>query len=264
MADRVTKTRPPQRAASGSRNGHPTVGPGRRLLAVLTAFAEPATPMSAEEISERLSIPRSTVYRFLTLLREFDLVEESVGGKCQLGPAAVTLGYAARATANLDQMWRPAMQAIADESRESVLVLRRMSTHAVCIDRIESQHPVRLSFEIGRVMPLHTGAGAKLLLSETDDHFIDEYEKGQVPAAHRKALRQDIDQIRQRGWSESHSEVDPGIWAVAFPLLNSKDRHYCITVALPEYRATDELKEQVTRLLDVQTKELRQRFAQMH
>lgn len=241
------------------------VGPGRRLLAVLTAFTEPAEPLTAEEISARLSIPRSTVYRFLALLREFGLVEDGSDGRCQLGPAAVTLGYAAKVTAVLDEVWRPTMNSIAQESRESVLVLRRMGTHAVCVDRAESQHPVRLSFEVGRVMPLHTGAGPKLMLAETDDDFVRSYLKNHVPVAvERRVLREDIELIRSRGWSESQSEVDPGIWAVAVPLMISKDRHYCITVALPEYRATSDVKQQLTKLLDDRTTELRRRLTQMH
>jgi DNA-binding IclR family transcriptional regulator len=254
----------PSEKSSDVPGNPPAIGPGRRLLAVLTVFTDPAKPLNAEEISERLSIPRSTVYRFLALLREFDLVEDSADGRCQLGPAAVTLGYAARATANLDDMWRPAMSAIAEQSGESVLVLRRMGTHAVCVDRIESRHPVRLSFEIGRVMPLHTGAGAKLLLSETDDDFVDEYQKSHVPTGQRRNLKEDLKLIRERRRSESQSEVDPGIWAVAVPLMNSKDRHYCITVALPEYRASAEVKDEVTKLLDEGTAELRGRLAQMH
>ena len=80
----------------------------------------------------------------------------------QLGPKAIMMGYVARSTVDLADIWRPGLEQLAGASRETALVMRRIGDAAVCVDRVECDHPVRLSFDVGKAMPLHTGAGAKV------------------------------------------------------------------------------------------------------
>jgi hypothetical protein len=63
------------------------------------------------------------------------------------------LGYIARSTLDLSDIWRLGLEQLATSSCETALVLRRITDAAVCVDRVECDHPVRLSFDVGKAMP---------------------------------------------------------------------------------------------------------------
>lgn len=207
-----------------------------RALCLLDQFTAERPTHSVDQLSQLSGVPRSTVYRLLTLLRAHQLVEQAGDNRYQLGPRAITMGYVARSMTDVADIWRPALVKLAAETAETALVMRRVGDSAVCIDRIECDHPVRLSFEVGRTMPLHAGAGAKVILAYSPDDLRARYLSQAVPAAARKRLATELDQIRALGWAESNAEVDQGIWAVAAPVHGSGDRLHAISVALPQYR----------------------------
>ena len=209
----------------------------QRLLTLLDQFSTERPTHTVEDLSEAIGVPRSTVYRLVSLLKAYELLEQAGESKYQLGPKAIMMGYVARSTVDLADIWRPGLERLAGVSRETALVLRRIGDAAVCIDRIECDHPVRLSFDVGKAMPLHTGAAAKVLLAGSPGELRDRYIEAAVPPEHRGRLRAELESIAIRGWGESHAEVDPGIWAVAAPILADRDgRCLAISVAVPEYR----------------------------
>ena len=209
----------------------------QRLLTLLDQFSTERPAHTVEGLSEAIGVPRSTVYRLVSLLKAYELLEQAGESKYQLGPKAIMMGYVARSTVDLADIWRPGLEQLAGASRETALVLRRIGDAAVCIDRVECDHPVRLSFDVGKAMPLHTGAGAKVLLAGSPAELRDRYVEAAVPPEHRGRLLAELESIAVRGWGESHAEVDPGIWAVAAPILADRDgRCLAISVAVPEYR----------------------------
>ena len=218
----------------------------QRLLTLLDQFSTERPAHTVEGLSEAIAVPRSTVYRLVSLLKAYELLEQAGESKYQLGPKAIMMGYVARSTVDLADIWRPGLEQLAGASRETALVLRRIGDAAVCIDRVECDHPVRLSFDVGKAMPLHTGAGAKVLLAGSPAELRDRYVEAAVPPEHRGRLLAELESIAVRGWGESHAEVDPGIWAVAAPILADRDgRCLAISVAVPEYRLEAGRREQL-------------------
>jgi DNA-binding IclR family transcriptional regulator len=227
----------PACAASAVRQAPGGTQSTQRLLTLLDQFSTERPAHTVEGLSEAIGVPRSTVYRLVSLLKAYELLEQAGESKYQLGPKAIMMGYVARSTVDLADVWRPGLEQLAVESRETALVLRRIGDAAVCVDRVECDHPVRLSFDVGKAMPLHTGAGAKVLLAGSPAELRDRYIEAAVPPEHRARLRAELESIAVRGWGESHAEVDPGIWAVAAPILADRDgRCLAISVAVPEYR----------------------------
>jgi DNA-binding IclR family transcriptional regulator len=215
----------------------------QRALVLLDQFTAQQPTHTVNQLSRLSGVPRSTVYRLLTLLRAHELIEQTGDNRYQLGPRAITMGYVARSMTDMAGLWRPALLALAAATMETALVMRRVGNSAVCVDRVECEHPVRLSFEVGRTMPLHAGAGAKVILAYSPDDMRDRYIEQAVPASGRARLRAELAQIRAQGWADSSGEVDQGIWAVAAPVSCGPDRLHAISVAMPEYRVDPERRE---------------------
>lgn len=199
------------------------------------------------EVAGLLDMPRSTTYRYLQTLRSYGLVEEDESRGFRLGSRILQLARIARAGLGLSEVALPAMREVAAKTGEAVLLTRRSGSSVVCVERIESAHPVRLTYERGHVLPVHAGASAKVLLAFSTPEEIEE-----VLATARlkrftartvtdpRTLRKQLEEIRQQGYAVTDGEVDDGVRGVAAPIMASDGRVVAgLSVAGPAFRMDD-------------------------
>ena len=141
----------------------------------------------------------------------------------------------------------PALRRLSHETGETALltVLSPARDHAVCLERVETPQPLRLSVQPGRQLPLHAGASQKALLA-----FMRADEAERIvtsPLEHLchatltdpGLLRDELAKIRTRGWASSYEETNLGVWGVAVPVVNARDEAVCaIGIAGPSPRLT--------------------------
>ncbi len=227
-----------------------------KVIAVLLAFTPERPALTAREVASITDLPESSVYRYLSVLRGFGLIESGGDGQFILGVKAISLGRVARSQYGITDIARPIIDDLAEQTGESVILVRRSQIHSVCIDRRQSRHPVALSFDIGQVTPLSTGAVSKLLLAHAPTEVQEQCIRDD-PAADRRQvdLATDLKQIRQRGYAESLGEVDPGIWGVAAPVYSWGGEVLGLSTAGPNYRL-DEADREHFRSVTVKAAEL--------
>jgi DNA-binding IclR family transcriptional regulator len=213
-------------------SAHPgTVSSGRnstadRAIDVLLLFDLRSPVLSAGEIAERLGMSRSTTYRYLQSLRASALLEEDRGGGgYRLGPRVFELARVARQGLGLSEIALPVMQELCRAVDETVLLTRRSGTRVVCVERVETTHPIRLSYERGQLLPLHAGAPSKVLLAFEDPVTFDVDALGELDRftdatiTDPTALRADLAQIKKQGYALSVGELDTGVRGVAAPIF---------------------------------------------
>lgn len=217
----------------------PGVDSARRVLQVLLMFSEDRSSFTVDEAVRHLGISTPSAYRYISLLKEMALVEEHSYSHYSLTPRVFALGRAAEAAFTLPDSVRPTLERLAMSSGETALVMRRLNDSAVCADMAEINHTVRLSFSVGHTLPLHRGAAAKVLLAYMGEAWCESYvsrtEPGLAETERRRLLRE-LGLIRERGWAQSASEVDEGIWATAAPVRYGGRVIAALTVAGPLYR----------------------------
>jgi IclR family acetate operon transcriptional repressor len=128
-----------------------------------------------------------------------------------------------------------------------VILSGLMNDHAICIDRIESTQPIKLTFERGRVQPLHKGASAKILLAYMDEkrqQMVLESLHQQGKIEDKLLFQQSLADIKEQGYVITSEEIDPGAWAIAVPIFGASNEILAgISIAAPKYRI-DSAKEQ--------------------
>ena len=63
-----------------------------KMLQVLMHIASANEPVTAQALSEQTGMPQSSVYRYLVILKNWNLIEESPRQSCySIGPAALQL-----------------------------------------------------------------------------------------------------------------------------------------------------------------------------
>lgn len=125
-----------------------------RALDILLMFTDTHLVVSGTAVAERLGVARSTAYRYLQSLVSSRFLEEAPGGGFRLGLRVMEIARLARRSYGLSEVALPAMTALAEDVRETVLLTRRTGELVVCVDRAEAgTGAVRISYERGSTLP---------------------------------------------------------------------------------------------------------------
>jgi IclR family transcriptional regulator, KDG regulon repressor len=213
---------------------------------VLTLFNPDRPEWTTTEIGRACGLAVPTVHRILGALRRHDfVVRDQVTKRFRLGPAILELGRSATGSTDLRSASLPLLSALAASTGETALLtgLNEARDGSVCLERVESSQPLRLSVERGRVMPLHAGAGQKVLLA-----FMPQEEVERIlsrPLAKLcdatiddpDQLREELRTIREQGWASSFEETNIGVWGLSMALLDHQGHAVAaIGVAGPQDR----------------------------
>ncbi|PXX71534.1 IclR family transcriptional regulator [Nocardia tenerifensis] len=200
-----------------------------RALDILALFDDHRLVLSGQEVADELGVARSTAYRYLQSLVSSGFAEEQKPAGYRLGPRVFELARLARKGLGLSEVARPVMRALVGQVGETVLLTRRAGATVVCLEREESAHPVRLSYERGHVLPINAGAAALILLAWADEQEIaDIVGKGALPqltdatVTDGSVLRERLAAMRRDGIAVTRGELDPEVTGVAAPILDGR------------------------------------------
>lgn len=218
-----------------------------KVLDILLLFDETRQEITAESIGDAIQTPRSTTYRYIRTLTDKGFLEKTANGKYRLGPAFLQFGSLIYGEQTLGHIAHPVMTGIMKETNETVLLTRRFNRFSVCIERVEGQQAIRISFKRGRTQPLHAGASSKILLAFAGEAVWDDYLSQPLQRftdntiTDPERLRAHLRQIYEQGFCTSDGEVDKGARATAVPILNSRRQLVAgLSTAGPAFRIDDE------------------------
>ena len=206
---------------------------------MLATLARHDGPLSIAALAEQTGLPQSTLYRQVAMLKRWGFVAEH-DGEYGPGPLSVQLAWGFDQSSFLIHEAQPDMAALAVASGETIGLLVAVKDQAVCLDMVESQHPLRCSFTKGRGLPLARGASAKSLLAFMPVARLQAAlgylagEAGMDPAR----LSGELETIRGQGYAVTDSEVDAGVWGVSVPIFQRAHQAVAsITLMAPSTRA---------------------------
>jgi IclR family acetate operon transcriptional repressor len=182
-------------------------------------------------IGERTRLPISTVSRIVDSLGAHGLVERDEGQRTwTLGPRLLALSTRVRPRRDLVKVARPVLERLAQESREDVALSVLQGTHAVIVDRVDGPNPLKIIDVLGQPEPLYCGAFRKVLLAYQPREWIDRHLEGiklvqftPSTITSKRALREELEGIRQRGYAVSSGERLPDAGGVAAPVFGLRD-----------------------------------------
>jgi DNA-binding IclR family transcriptional regulator len=200
-----------------------TVAAVARALDVLCAFERPPHEFGPSRLARQLGMTKNHVFRVLKTLEAHGFVRR-VDDRYRVGMRALEIGQLALKHMDLVRVARPFVQSLHGRTGETVHLAVLDGEEAVCVDRMESLHPVRLSAEIGKRFPLHAGACPKVLLAYLPEAHQRRILERQLPAfteytiTDRIALARELDEIRSEGYGVGDQDLDLGAAAVAAPI----------------------------------------------
>ncbi|MHB8620105.1 MAG: IclR family transcriptional regulator [Chloroflexota bacterium] len=205
-------------------------------LDILGLFTPDQPELSVAEIQQRLDIPQSTLYRLLRSMKAKGWIEDDAGGHYRLGLRILELARVVRRRLDIAELARTIMIELSKSTGETILLTCVSGQRAICIERVEGPQAVRVSMERGAVLPLHAGASSTVLLAYLDEPRREEILSSGPLRRYTENTITDPEQVRRRlerirldGYAFTDHEVDPGVRAIAAPIL---DRDRCPMAAL--------------------------------
>lgn len=201
---------------------------------LLSLIASSQRPISAKELSLQSSIPLSSIYRHLTILSKWSLVQERGVGLYVPGAMALQLSQGFLQGNSLISWARPLMNELATNTGESVALMVPVAGQVLCVDMIDSSQPLRCCYQKGVSQPMHKGASSKILLA-----FLNEGSKRrEIKGRSVDISAEELKIIREQNYATSDSEIDEGVWGVSAPIITGNRKlHGSISLMAPSVRA---------------------------
>lgn len=240
-----------------------------RALDILLLFEDSRLVLTGQEVADQLGVARSTAYRYLQSLVSSGFIEEQRPAGYRLGPRVFELARLARKGIGLSEIARPVMRELVASVGEAVLLTRRTGGTVVCLEREETDHPVRLSYERGHVLPVNAGAAALVLLAWASDEEITEViEQSGLPrftgatVTDADVLRKRLAEIKVAGVAVTRGELDADVLGVAAPIRDEAGGVVAaVSIAALSHRVPDERLPEVARAVEAAAAEISGRLA---
>lgn len=235
-----------------------------RGLDVLIAVARNGQ-VSVPDLASELQLPQSTVYRYIRSLREYALVEDA-GGVYVPGWRLMDIAGHHLTFTRLAESGGEVLRELSHRTSETAVLAVRAGSHAICLRQSVSPRPDRYAFQVNQLLPLHAGAGSRVLLAYAPRPIVEltmsklvRYSPN-TPSAER--LADLLAATRRDGFTVSHGEFQEGAVAIAVPVFADGELAGSLTIAGPSERCGSEAwQRRAVRLLRAAAVDLAQRLA---
>jgi DNA-binding IclR family transcriptional regulator len=216
-------------------------------LQALEAVAGSAGALTVRELSARLGESPTVVFRVLKTLEARGYVEQDPATRrYRLSFGVLELASPFLVPTGLPAVARPYMEALRDETGESVCLHGRVGWTQVALQVLSSPQPVRHAHAVGSAAPLHAGAAGKAILAFLPETDVARFVRAtRLPALTRATLTDparlatELARVRRHGYATSTGERVEGASAVAAPIVGGAGQvDAALSVLMPSSRAS--------------------------
>ncbi len=208
-----------------------------RAFSILRAFTPADRSLPLGEIAGRTGLDKGTTRRLLMTLMSERLVDQDAETRnYSLSFGVLELAAGLRPSGGMGERAKPVLAAIAQATGATAFLGVVHDGAALCIARVDGDDAIQVRFwSIGGKMPLHCGAGPRVLLAHLPKAELSRQLAAPLDALtpfsprDAGALEKILARIRQRGWEIAADDVVEGIVSVAVPV---RDRSGAVRAAV--------------------------------
>ena len=200
-----------------------------RALEILNCFSYEKPEMGVTDISKQLNLPKSTISRLLTALRQHNFViKSSASQKFRLGMKILKLSGIVKPI--MDEwvvLARPHLKDLRDKTNETTALHVIDGDQRMCIEEFPSLNELRPFLSKGGHYPLHAGSAGKLLLAyQSEEKRKEILSKRKLPRftpntiTNIQDLEKELSNIRQKGFALSYQERATFLSSISAPIRN--------------------------------------------
>jgi DNA-binding IclR family transcriptional regulator len=239
----LTRTTPGPRQRS-DKYFSKVIGKALDVIAILRSSAD---PMPLNELTLRLELAKSSVFRILHTLEVSGYVERDSAGRYSVAPD-LREWAPGRVRASLIEATTPALRELSREFCETVTLAMHFENRIEVVATVESPHLIRMGNTVGRILPPHASSLGKAITAFQREEVRDRLIRGY--GIHRftdhtitdeMELKREFERVRARGYSTDADEsVLEGVCFGAPILSTTGEALAAISLSSPKMRMRDE------------------------
>ena len=223
-----------------------------RALTIFELFEEHTKELSVKEMSNSLSLSKSTIHGLLkTLELRGYLSQNPDNQKYRLGLKHFELGNLVAKQMDLKQIAYTVIQELAERIKETIHLVILDGKEAVYIEKVDGPGALRMYSQVGKRVPMYcTGVGKAILafLEEEQIRSIlntTSYTKfTQYTLTDPDEIYNQLIQVRENGYAMDDEEIELGLLCIAAPIFNHDNKVVAsISCAGPKFRFENEQLE---------------------
>ena len=194
---------------------------------ILDCFSQERTDLGVREVARLANLSTSTTGRLLQEMKERGILQQNPESKTySMGIRLLNWSGVYLATLDIRAIAMPIMTELQQMSQETISLYIVDGTDRVCVERLESPQNVRIVARLGLRLPLYAGSAGKVILAFLNEEKqeailnnapLQPFTKHTITDV--KALREELETIRKKGYSYSHGEWIQDASGVAAPIM---------------------------------------------
>jgi DNA-binding IclR family transcriptional regulator len=199
-------------------------------LGLLAALGNHPDGVGVSNLAREAGMPVSTAHRLLSTLVDHGFARfDPASHRYMLGLKVFELSHRVSLVKGLSEVALPIMKRVARQTGELTLMTVRDDLEMVYVERVQGDSRIQIRGNVGDRGPLYCTAMGKTLLA-----FLPRVEQDAIISRLRmspmtprtitdpKALREELDLTKERGYGIANEEYEVGIRAVAVPVIGPR------------------------------------------
>ncbi len=212
-------------------------------LAILNCFSAQQPVLGIAKLADELNMSRSTTHRYASTLVALGYLEQDQARRYRLAPRVADMGMSVLDSMALRGKAREPLRELREQTGRTTSVAVLDGTEIRYVDRRRGwrrgQHAVDFDLGAGARLPAPCTAMGKVLLAYLPDRereqLIGELElkrRGPKSITTKRALREELQRVREQGVALGDEELGPGVRTIAAPVYDP-DGEVIAAVGIP-------------------------------
>lgn len=219
--------------------------------------------LGVAEISTKLSMNKTSVFRYLYTLEAGGYVYKTFDAKYMLGKKFVYMASIVEERQSELGRARPMLTELRDTINETVhLSILLPDLDMMFVEKVSSTQSLRMRSKVGYQIPAYQSGSGKVLLAglmgterEKEITRIQFEKKTALTIMSHEALLKELKKVQERGYGEENGEAEEGLSCLAVPISNYKNETIAaISISGPTVRLQEHHEEYLKELKKTKVK----------
>jgi len=205
-------------------------------LDVLEALCDEGDEVRISQLSERLGMNKTSIFRLLATFENRGYVEkEQRSGKYKLGLSAYEIGQKLLSRMVLLRKAKPVMEKLIRECNEAIYLAIPSSNEVLLLDMVDTTQQVKIIPLLGNRYPITGPSAGRVILAHDETH------RAKCSPEELAALEAELSIIKKQGNCHDHGTFGEGIASLAAPLIDAQgNAPGSLCMVGPEFRLSPE------------------------
>jgi DNA-binding IclR family transcriptional regulator len=203
---------------------------------VLEAFCEEGEEVRISQLSQRLGMNKTSIFRLLATFENRGYVEkEQKSGKYKLGLSAYEMGQKFLSRMGLLRKAKPVIERLARECNEALYLAVPRGNEVLMLDMVDTMQQVKIIPLVGNRYPATASSAGRVILANSEIH------RDKCSQESLSALGNTLALTRETGGCFDRGVLGEGIASLATPLIDAQGNvPGSLCMIGPEFRLTEE------------------------